>query len=368
MQDHPSLVALPAAYEVLLPALGELELPDETLATCQDCPQGAPAGEAPSLLRPFDRDVACCTYRPTLPNYLVGRALGRGDRGSEKLWERIQAYDEGLTAAGIFPPAKYKELYVEAAFGVDRRLTCAYWVDEPLSCSIWRDRNAVCRTWYCRMTDGPRAHIVWNTVRDALATLEQTLSVHLADTGQPPAAGAPKEAWRDWYLDCYARFEAEDLTTLVDRVALPERDGLTVALKVYSELHGMPVPERIFPVLTAMERTEDGDLLVQGHSRLDTVQVPQSFMGLFGKLVHGTPWRQALEELAQDGIAFEDGFVEHLWRRGIVTWPVNLENPPELQAWLDLCEREGVEDPLKHTPTLRPELASSPPGRPEDRA
>lgn len=360
MSDNPSLVALPHAYEVLFPALVDLELPHEHRATCDACPQAAPEGSEPDVHHPFDRDVRCCTYRPVLPNFLVGRALSRDDAGSEKVRARIRAEREGVTAQGVYPPSRFRSMYTNEAFGRDTRLTCPYWVPGPLSCSIWRDRNAVCRTWYCLMTDGPRSYTLWNTVRDTLGTLEKTLAAYLARTGEPPQEPSHPEDWFAWYEACHARLEAMTDAELLDEVALPERQGLEIALQVYGELHGHDVPDRIFPMITWREI--DGDhMWIQGYSRLDTVRVPTTFMALFGQLVLGAPWREALETVEAMGISFDDAFVEELWRRGIVTWPLDAEQPLELQVWLDRLEEQGLEVPGREAVGTAPTAPSAPP-------
>lgn len=356
MQDHPSLVALPAAYEVLFPELASLELPDEPRSTCHDCVQVPPPGQEPDLLKPFDRDVKCCTYRPALPNFLVGRALSRGNVGSDKVAARIRRFREGVRPEGLFPPSHFRSIYRDGTFGRDKRLTCPYWVPGDLSCSIWEDRNAVCRTWFCKMSDGPRSGMYWKTVRDLLTALERRLSRHLVEGATPPEVDATPEQWMDWYIDCHERLQATPLDDLRE-VTLEEREGLEVALRVYGELLDAPVPDVIFPVITATVPLEDR-ILVHGYSRLETVEVPRTFMALFGELVQGTPWRTALERVRERaGLDFDDAFVETLWRRGIVTWPLDAEQPPELQAWLDLCQREGLPVPGAEVEGVAPELS-----------
>lgn len=344
MQDHPSLVALPDAYVALFPQLAKLELPHEHRATCEDCVQVPPPGQEPDGMRPFARDLKCCTYRPALPNFLVGRALAREDLGSDKIRARILRFREGVSAAGVRPPAHFRDIYTDSTFGREPRLRCPYWTDGDLSCTIWRDRNAVCRTWFCKMTDGPRSAMLWKTVRDALTALETRLAQHLVETGDPPDVHAPPEAWFAWFIDCHERLEGLSEAQL-GAVDLPEREGLALALKVYGHLHEAPVPDVVFPTITAAVPSGD-HLHLHGFSRLDVVEVPRSFMALFGQLVAGVPWRQAITQVqASAGLVFDDAFIERLWRRGIVTWPLDAEQSPELQAWLDLCEAEGLERP-----------------------
>src|SRR5580693_4453888 len=109
---------LPTVYGERLPDLFDRPMVQEPRATCSDCAM-CDKGEAKGELRKgyFHPEIKCCTYHPTLPNYLVGAALrdtspefavGR-ERLRKKLVDRI-----GVTPGWLAAPRKTNVLF-EAA-------------------------------------------------------------------------------------------------------------------------------------------------------------------------------------------------------------------------------------------------------------
>src|SRR5688572_13086905 len=111
------LEGLPDIYAIVVPELRPAEHPRETRATCASCamwPTDDPAGR-----RTFVQPHRCCTYVPSLPNFLVGRALSRGGTGADRLRARIREMD-GVSAIGLLPTNAENERYGDgSAFGLD---------------------------------------------------------------------------------------------------------------------------------------------------------------------------------------------------------------------------------------------------------
>ena len=67
---------LPPLYAGLLPAVFRRRIPEESLADCTRCPMcrrpGEPRAPRGNYFRP---DARCCTFYPSLPNYLAGALL-----------------------------------------------------------------------------------------------------------------------------------------------------------------------------------------------------------------------------------------------------------------------------------------------------
>src|ERR1044071_4316862 len=67
---------LPPLYAVWVDELLGGPIPPETDATCNDCAMLPKNGEEHNgSVVFFDPHTKCCTYIPTIPNYLVGRML-----------------------------------------------------------------------------------------------------------------------------------------------------------------------------------------------------------------------------------------------------------------------------------------------------
>jgi len=66
---------LPPLYAGWMAEFLDGAVPAETAATCEQCAMCAPDAAAPVSLDFFDPATKCCTYIPSLPNFLIGRIL-----------------------------------------------------------------------------------------------------------------------------------------------------------------------------------------------------------------------------------------------------------------------------------------------------
>ena len=127
---------LPATVRALVPELDD-GWDGEPRADCARCPMVALDGVAPPPWS-FDGEMRCCTAHPTLANFLLGRAIARGEPGRSRIIRRL-AEPDGVSARGIEWPAAYAARYrttVDDGFGRDRLLRCPYWVgaSTPAAC------------------------------------------------------------------------------------------------------------------------------------------------------------------------------------------------------------------------------------------
>jgi hypothetical protein len=118
----------------------------ERYATCSACAMAKEPdarGEVPPGA--FNADTKCCTFTPTLPNFLVGAALADSTLspfGRRSLLDRIAA------RRGVSPFGLLGEPAVDPrGFGRDPALLCPHY--DGGVCGIWPHREAVCTTYYC---------------------------------------------------------------------------------------------------------------------------------------------------------------------------------------------------------------------------
>lgn len=134
----------------------------------------------------FDPEVKCCTFVPTLPNFVVGAILS-DERpelafGRRTIEERI-ARRVGVTPRSLAPSVLQQVVYREAVvegdgdvFGRARSLRCPHYATETNDCGIWPHREAVCATWFCKHVRGRVGHRFWSTARRLLQSVERDLA------------------------------------------------------------------------------------------------------------------------------------------------------------------------------------------------
>jgi hypothetical protein len=272
---------LPAAHRHLLPELYDRAAVPETRATCSDCAM-CPKGGAASGGIFFKPDLKCCTYHPTLPNFLVGAILSDASaeitEGKRRIRERI-ARRIGVTPQWIAPPRKQRVL-LEAArgssFGRSKALLCPYF-DERGLCTIWRHRESVCSTFFCKHDTGAVGDAFWMANKNFLGHVEARLARHAAQSvcsdvtepnvprlrltiedleDQPPNADDYAGYWGEWagreedfYLACHAHVSAMTAAAL-ERVLAEEERGaelLEELTKRSDALRASAIAERLIP-------------------------------------------------------------------------------------------------------------------------
>ena len=186
LQAQSTLADLPHLYRLFLPKLLWEHVPREVFATCSDCSMCLKEGQQPQEKeRYFDPNVKCCTYFPTLPNYLVGALLSDGEpyweEGRRRVREKIRTRI-GVTPRGIAPLKKDSLLYGHSktnGFGKSRSLLCPYYHQEAGGCTVWPFREAVCSTYFCKTATGKSGERFWTSVRDFLLQVEQSLVTYV---------------------------------------------------------------------------------------------------------------------------------------------------------------------------------------------
>lgn len=309
---------LPAPFLAVLPELAGLAFPDEPLASCARCAMAPRAHPEPGAVA-FTAPARCCTYQPTLPSWLAGRALRRGGPGAERVRARIDAGD-GAHPVGLRPDpalaARWRSRPADA-YGRDPTLTCPYWREgEALACAVHPDRNAVCRTWHCRLGAGARAQAAWGALNVVLVELERALADLCERALPPPADGAPGEAWAAWYVACADRVDALGPD---DREALrtPRLLGLLDRLRQRVAERDAPMPERPVPQVRDWVVGPDG-VWLSSFSPFDRWRGPPWIFELLSRL-DGRPWRDAVRDTsAAIGAPVPDDLVWTLWQRGLI--------------------------------------------------
>ena len=105
------------------------------------------------MISVFSPKTKCCTFKPIVPNYLVGGILTES-----KTKTKIHSYVElgnKITPLGYFPSTQELQDYaaiIPDKFGIEESVQCEL-LDNG-NCSIWQHRNNICSTYFCHYFKG----------------------------------------------------------------------------------------------------------------------------------------------------------------------------------------------------------------------
>jgi Fe-S-cluster containining protein len=360
LRDH-----MPPLYR---PKLGDLfDRPPitETRATCDDCAmcdkRDNSEGRAEVLDTAFFRpNLKCCTYHPTLPNYLVGAVLSAASPdltvGKTRIREKI-AGRIGVTPEWLAAPRKYLVLLDaarESSFGRSESLLCPYYERETGRCSVWQNRESVCATFFCKHTAGATGHAFWTALRRYLYHVERSLAGYAAKSVDPSLVEpslprhaltredledrAPREyaqTWGAWlgreevfYVACASRVEAmgrEEFSRVVDDTGgRPLLEAAQVAYEAVSAPTLLPrlVRSRDMRVVPAA-----GGVGVTTYSRYDSLFLTQDLYDLLGQFTDEPLADVVLRLQREHGVDIPESLLLELQLHGVLTPPRGTSKP-----------------------------------------
>jgi hypothetical protein len=322
---------LPALYARWLETILPGPLPVEIEATCSDCAMCPRPGEEDIADRLFfTKDSKCCTYSPSLPNFLAGSILADSAAsmvtGRSSLTTRLQN-DSGASPLGVLPTPVYNLLYrhSQQAFGQNSSLRCPHLDSASGTCSIWSYREPTCITWFCKHVRGKIGQTFWMALQvfltsinkelalwavlqldigsDALACLggwrervthSENLQPHEIDSRQN--AKAARKIWGRWwgretefYVECARLVSGLDFPDIV-KICGPEVEvSVRLLRQAHARLGNKKIPTHLKLGRFKVEAGGPDTVRVWSYSRLDPLDVPvQVFKVLVGFNVEST--------------------------------------------------------------------------------
>ena len=181
---------IPSIYHSIFPELLGLEFPEEKIATCDTCTL-CRSPQSPYI------NTKCCTYQPTLVNFLLGGVFTDDDvslrLGKERILNQIKARS-GVTPYGIIPSLSYIKREKEAN-SIDfwlrphklvESIRCPYSYEGL--CTIWKYRENLCVTFFCSSIAGVTGKTFWKKVNTYLKMAETSLAQYaMLQLGWPPS-------------------------------------------------------------------------------------------------------------------------------------------------------------------------------------
>lgn len=352
--------SLPPIYADLLSPIFDAPKVEETRATCdacQMCDRGGSKNEANAVY--FHPDTKCCTFFPSLPNYLVGGILS--DPGSEieegrrRLRERI-ASRVGTLPQRVAPSKRWSVLYaaaMESSFGRSTLLKCPYLAGDG-RCTIWRYREAVCFSFFCKYDLGAYGSEFWNELKAYLGIVEKNLCVWAAKQVWPevkdfrhansmtlsleeleerPDDAKYAEAWGPWqgreeefFLACHERVKAmtrEQFAQVVDKTKQGREQLAKLGLVIENLRVAKHVPARA--ALTKHLRVlpvDTGVVLTMPYNAHDSIKIENELYEVLKEFTHDRTVAETRETLAKEqGIELDDELLSMFAMHEILVGP-----------------------------------------------
>lgn len=147
----------------------DLRLPDERLASCDDCYKAA--------LGHYRDDCRCCTCLPQMPNFMLGLALD-DPRSADRVRRQIRL-GNALPLGLVSSPRRYLAAVQSQARGQFGQLPaelCPFVERETFHCTVYPYRNSICSTFFCVHDHGPAGAEYWDRVQALAGHMESSLA------------------------------------------------------------------------------------------------------------------------------------------------------------------------------------------------
>lgn len=314
----------------LLPA----DIPEETLATCDNCAMLTEQAATSATGISFRPETKCCTYLPELANFQVGGILRDQDpasqEGRETVEERISR-GVGVTPLGLKQDRRFLALYGASrnAFGRNLTLRCPHLLKDG-RCGVWQNRESTCATWFCKHRRGATGFAFWNALRGLLKSVEQSLAlwcvlkvgispdclnqlfptqrgskpgeISAEELDQDSPGPAQKVLWGDWlgrekefYFACAALVDPLDWAG-VCAIGGPEITARSqIVTEAFKQLTSSNIPPRLVAGEWRLVQITPAAATVRSYSDFDPVKMSRALYEVL-PFFDGRP----LEEVQQD--------------------------------------------------------------------
>lgn len=146
-----------------------MRFPEESLATCHNCPKVKLEGYQP--------EIKCCTYYPMIPNFQIG--LGLKDPQSRKFMENVISRRLVTPEGSVSSPSLWLHSVnegLENGFGLTSEIVCPFLDREQKLCGVYPYRNSVCNTFFCKHTSEKNGPDLWEKLQELIGQIEVALS------------------------------------------------------------------------------------------------------------------------------------------------------------------------------------------------
>ena len=338
---------LPSIYRHLLPNIFNQDIHIEAYADCSNCNMCQPS-DIVSDQRFFSPKTKCCTFKPIVPNYLVGGILAEMPHQT-KIHDYVDS-GQKITPLGYFPSTDELQHYnriIPDQFGIDESAMCELLVDG--NCSIWQHRNAICSTYFCHYFKGHHGKQFWEEVRDFLQMIEELLSNYCCEqlsispnyltsattnfyvnvqsalkNMSPHLALSDQDIWgpwankrRDFFLECHRICNALSPIDIEQLSPIQYQNKLSKLQDSYSQMMSPTLPESLIfnPKCNVIDFDSE-----QTFFYVDRLIKLPAVLKTILPLFDGKTTAKTVRQLASDqfGVDMDTAYLIHLYEQDIL--------------------------------------------------
>ncbi len=320
-------LALPPLYRRWVDEILKQDIYSEPRATCDDCAMCNAVHPPATQDNYFNPNVKCCSFHPSLPNYLIGAIIADDDSSlaevKENFIERIMKFI--ITPLGTSSPYMVTLYDVFKPFGQYEHLLCPFYLNHSGGlCGIWKYRNGVCSTYFCKHERGGVGWLFWRRLSLMLYKVEKRLAKYCLD--QLPviipenASDIREKTWGNWmfreaefFQNCWNIVQPLGLDDVV-KIGGTELESKVNELKnQFKAVQSKIIPEALkINYQFRYEEIAEGLSRVWGYSKYNPIDVPTNIVQVL-EYFDGRPNSEVLNKIkSEKAITIDDDVLQKL--------------------------------------------------------
>lgn len=320
-------LALPPLYRKWVDEILKQDVYSEPRATCDDCAMCTAVNPPASRDKYFRPNVKCCSYYPTLPNFLIGAIITDDDPSlnevKEQFMERIMKFL--ITPLGTSAPYMIQLYNIFEPFGQREKLLCPFYLNHSGGlCGIWKYRNSVCSTYFCKHERGQVGWLFWRRLSLMLISAEKLLCRYCVDqfpvTIPENATDIREKTWGNWafreaefFQNCWNIVRELSWDEVV-KICGKELESRIEDLKnQFEALQSKALPEVLkINYMFSYEIVAEGLSRVWGYSKYNPIELPTNIVQAI-ECFDGRPTSEVLNQIKSErAITIDDDLLQKL--------------------------------------------------------
>jgi hypothetical protein len=306
-------LALPPLYRAWIDKVLGMPIVSEPRATCEHCAMCAYHERPAKADTYFNPNTKCCSYYPTLPNFLVGAVICDNDPNYAEAKEHFirGAFTTEITPYGIEPPYWIRFFYKLKAFGKFEQVLCPFYMQNRVhACSIYKYRNARCSTWFCKHERGSPGWKFWKKLDQLLTHAETELAkkcIAKLEVIIPAEPGDVREKfWGNWmfrepefFQECWKIVRPLTWEEVLQIVGDELKRVATELQESFTQLNSPSFPKSLRAGEYSEEDVGEGFVRLWGYSKYNPIDVRKEVAdSLF--YFDGRPVDEVLNEIQKE--------------------------------------------------------------------